>query len=154
MIDDPQSTNKLAIGDQASEIASDAPQYSLEERVEWYKTSAEDDYGAAKLIWEGKRGDWGLFLGQLALEKLIKGLILRKTGKPAPYTHNLVFLYRKMDWEVGLETLADLTTISKFNIDARYPEIKQELFKRATPEYLDLWMKKIEEYRKWILAQY
>ena len=128
--------------------------YSLEERVSWLKESAKEDYEAAVLIWKSKRSDWGLFLGQLALEKLLKGLVLKKTKIAPPYTHNLVILYRKMGWEVNLEILDDLTTISKFNIEARYPEIKQELYRKATKEYAKKWMDKIAEYRKWILKQY
>jgi len=39
-----------------------------------------------------KHYDWALFLGQLSLEKLLKGLILKKTGTPALPIHDLVKL--------------------------------------------------------------
>jgi len=60
----------------------------------WLRTAAEDRTVAEHLL-EKADYRYALFLGHLYLEKLLKGMIVLKTGEQAPYSHNLLFLADK-----------------------------------------------------------
>jgi len=60
-----------------------------EDAVQHWFNGAQRNLGIAKDLVKLKHYDWALFLGQLALEKLLKGLIAQKTGKLPPFIHDL-----------------------------------------------------------------
>jgi len=69
------------------------------------------------------------------IERLLKAIVVKKTGTHAPLTHDL----RRLAMLSGL-TLEDKhktwpDTISTFNINARYDDYKQDFYKKCTPDY-------------------
>ena len=101
-----------------------------------------------------KHYDWALFLGQLSLEKFLKGLILKKTGTPALPIHDLVKLAELANLTIDGRQQQELIEIGRFHIQARYDEIKYELYKQATKEYALKWIKIITNYSLWLQRQY
>ena len=79
--------------------------------------------------------DWALFVGQLAIEKLLKSLVIAKTNESPPLVHDLVKLADIADIELSDQQRNDLVTITRFHIQARYDDVKYELYKTATKEY-------------------
>lgn len=111
----------------------------------WFK-SAQRNLEIAKDMVKLKHYDWALFLGQLALEKLLKGSIAKKTKKLPPFIHDLPKLAKLAGVNSNREQINDLIEITRFHVQARYEDIKYELYKTATKEYTERWFKKIEDF--------
>lgn len=124
------------------------------EAVKRWRESAERNMETAKDMLRMKHRDWALFVGQLALEKLLKGLIVKRKDNAPPFIHDLVDLSKIARVELSQTKKDMLATISRFNVEARYDNIKTELYKKATPEYVKEWLEIIEELYLWLEKQY
>lgn len=123
---------------------------SNEEAVKRWYESAERNLTTAKEMMKLNHRDWALFVGQLALEKLLKGIITKQTEDAPPYIHDLVRLSKIARIELNQTQKDQLATISRFNVEARYDFIKAELYKKATPAYVKRWIGVIEELYLWL----
>ena len=121
-----------------------------EEIIEAWLESAERNLATARDLIESKHYDWGLFIGQLALEKLLKSVVTKAQNDSPPYTHNLVKLAELSSIKFSEEDLENLAQITKYNVQARYDDIKYQLYKMATKEYTEEWFTKIERIYSWI----
>ncbi len=64
----------------------------LEKIIEYYQESAERDREVASQLMGLKRYSYALFFCHLALEKILKSIIVQKTKEAAPYSHDLAKL--------------------------------------------------------------
>lgn len=71
------------------------------------------------------------FFGHLALEKIIKGLVIKQINKAAPLIHDLERLALLAKLELSEEQIKHLRTITDFSIAGRYSEIKYNFYKNA-----------------------
>jgi len=119
--------------------------------LEWAKI-AEDDLGTAQYCFEGRRFLWALFMCQQAIEKILKAIYTKNTGEIPPKKHDLIAL-------AGIaEILKDCSKdkrdlfrrLSRFYIKARYPESKEELESKATPEITSDILTKTKETFEWL----
>lgn len=78
----------------------------------------------AELLFAHKRYDASLFFCHLALEKLLKGLSVKRNKKPAPYIHDLTELAHIAKVKISDDQKGDLRTVNTFNIAGRYDSIK------------------------------
>jgi len=117
-----------------------------EDAVQHWFNSAQRNLGIAKDLVKLKHYDWALFLGQLALEKLLKGLIAQKTGKLPPFIHDLPKLMETAGVPLSKKQTEDLIEITRFHVQARYEDIKYELYKVATKSYAEKWFNKIGDF--------
>ena len=116
-----------------------------DEIVKRWLEGSEDAWMTAQSLFESKRFHHCLFFVQLALEKLIKALTYHLLDDHPVSTHNLVLLVQKLNLNISIEMELQLTEISAFNISARYDDIKQALYKKATLEYTKEWMDTTEK---------
>lgn len=121
-----------------------------QDAVRRWRASAKRNLTTAKEMYRSKHYDWSLFVGQLALEKLLKGLIARKTHDAPPITHNLVLLAHQAQLDLAPEQIDEFTVVTRCNIEARYDIIKEELYKKATPAFTKQWLATIEKIFLWI----
>lgn len=91
--------------------------------IQWEK-SAKRNFSTAEDLYKTKHRDASLFFCHLALEKLLKGLVMKKIKESPPYIHDLAKLAQLAQLELSSEQLKDLRTISTFNIAARYDDEK------------------------------
>lgn len=129
---------------------------SIKQQADFWKQSAERNLDAAHILFKSKHYDFCLFLCHLALEKLLKGLAVKQTKKPAPYIHDLEKLAFVAKIKLTKEQISQLRTITTFNIAGRYDEAKYAFHKKCTKpfttkhlettEILFIWLKK--EYQK------
>ncbi len=119
------------------------------EAVQIWLTGAKEALETAELLFISKKYNHALFFGQLYLEKLLKGLTYHLKDDHPIFTHNLVLLAEKAGIKLDEKQKEELREISGFNISARYPEDKREIYNRATPEYT---IKLLDKVRK--LASY
>jgi len=128
----------------------------MEKQIIFWQNSADESWTTAEMLFKSKRYNHCLFFCHLTLEKCLKGLIVAKTKTAAPYIHDLEKLAIMTKLKFSPDQLKDLRVITKFNISARYENIKLDFYKICTKDYaknyfnisnqLFLWLKK--QYRK------
>lgn len=117
----------------------------------WIK-SAEEDYKTMKVLYENKQYNWCLFIAHLVVEKLLKGLYAKKNieNPYAPKIHDLLRIAEKLELNITEEQEEILDTITRFNINARYEDYKNEFYKKCTEEYTTKQINNVEEVIVWI----
>jgi HEPN domain-containing protein len=93
---------------------------------------------------------YALFMGHLSLEKLLKALVVKTTGKHAPITHLLEKLARKSEVEMPEETYIKLRDFMEFHFEARYTSEQNAFYKKCTSKYTDKNLKEIKKVYKWL----
>jgi HEPN domain-containing protein len=104
-------------------------------------------------LFESKDYVWSLFIGHLVIEKLLKALIVKRDQEVVPKIHNLNKLA-----DVALLKLDEvqknlLDVITSFNIEARYPDYKNEFYKKCDYKFTSEHINQIKELRLWLLEQ-
>ena len=121
-----------------------------EKLIEYWITSSDEDFETMIAMFETKRYSWALFVGHLLIEKLLKALFVKINNDYPPMIHNLLRLAEKCNIKLTDEQLLVFATITAFNINARYDDYKMSFQKKCTPEYSNIWVEYIKEYRIWI----
>lgn len=121
--------------------------------ISYWRETAAYDMETARVLQERARNPSALFFGHLALEKLLKALVVKATGTHAPLTHRLAKLASLTGHEAPPDFATDLELITEFNIEGRYPEDKLLLYAKCTPEFTAGHMARIEEIYRWYLAR-
>ncbi len=104
-------------------------------QVIYWKDSAENNWQTALDLFKTKHYDACLFFCHLTLEKILKGLVVKKLNEPAPYIHNLEHLAKLAQFQLTEKQILDLRTITTFNIAGRYDEEKFAFYKRCTKNF-------------------
>ena len=117
----------------------------------WIKSS-NADYKTMQVLYKNKQYAWSLFVGHLVIEKLLKALYAKNnaTNPYAPKTHDLLYLSRKLKLNLTEEQEKIFDTITKFNINVRYADYKQQFINKCTYEYTSNQIFSIKEIRKWL----
>lgn len=125
-----------------------------EDIIRRFREGADRNLQTAKDLYTSGHYDWALFLGQLSLEKLLKSLVIRKTNKLPPFIHDLVKLASLTSISLSKEQEEQLIEITRYHVQARYDDIKYELYKKATKEYADIWFAHITSIYTFLCNQY
>ncbi len=73
-----------------------------------------------------------------------------KNAPHAPKVHDLLYLTEKIGLDLTESQEKLLSTITKFNINARYDDYKKEFQNKCTDEYTTEQIRNIEEVRLWL----
>lgn len=97
---------------------------------------AEYDLVTAEAMLKAERYLYVGFMCHQAIEKILKACYQLRKGKIPPKTHNLLFLLKETDM---FDSLSDrrkafMEILLPMNIEARYPEVKDRLFKSLDRE--------------------
>jgi HEPN domain-containing protein len=122
--------------------------------IKYWKREAKDALETAESLFKSKKYHHCLFFCHLALEKIIKGLVVKQTDKPPLPIHNLNQLAKYAKIKLNPEQIKDFKEINRWNISARYDTIKRDLYKRATKEFTKNWFKKVKGLFQWLKNQY
>jgi len=121
-----------------------------EEHITYWKKSAYHDLESAVSMFGSKRYDWCLFVGHLALEKILKAIFVDKNDNQIPpKIHNLVRLAELSKIKLDDEQKFYLDKINDFNIQTRYPDYKLAFYQRCTKEFTQKYLAKIKELFEW-----
>jgi HEPN domain-containing protein len=122
------------------------------ESVEYWIGTADYDIKTAEAMLETKRFLYVGFMCHLVIEKMLKGYFVKNQKSIPPYTHNLQYLSEKSGIFLELsEAQRDFfDTLQPLNIRARYPSIKDELYKLLTEERCKLLIEETKEIMIWI----
>ena len=105
------------------------------EITKFWRERATDDKATAKALLKSKRYSACLFFTHIYLEKTLKALAIKQTGKAAPYTHDLLYLIDIAKIELSKEQEELFREINTFNIRARYDDYKSGFYKKATKDF-------------------
>jgi HEPN domain-containing protein len=112
--------------------------------------SSEKDWDVARNLFKLKHYAYCLFFCHLAVEKLLKALVVQKTGKPAPPIHDLKKLAKLAALKLTSVQRERLEAITTFNIMARYDDVKQSFHKKATRDFAKEYLAITKEIYLWL----
>jgi len=127
--------------------------FDVGKTIQYWLEGAEYDVGVADAMLERGKYPYALFMGHLALEKLLKALIVKATGNHAPYTHSLPFLAEKTGLKVPQKTMKELARFMEFHFEARYPNDQREFYRKCSKAFTTRNLKKINEVFQWLKKQ-
>ena len=87
----------------------------------WIATSKYDLITAQKM-YETGRYIYAVFMLHLCLEKMLKAMVVKRTRKEAPKTHDLIYLIKLTKIELPGELLDFTAKMNNASIVTRYPE--------------------------------
>ncbi|MFH1233664.1 MAG: HEPN domain-containing protein [Patescibacteria group bacterium] len=122
----------------------------LNEQINYWEKSAERNWETALSLFKTKHYDACLFFCHLAIEKLLKGLVVGQTKKAAPYTHYLEELAKLIKLDLTKEQINNLKIITDFNIAGRYDDAKFAFYKKCTKKYTEKYLNISEELYLWL----
>lgn len=69
--------------------------FDIDKTISYWFGGAKYDLGVANAMFKTKKYPYALFMGHLAIEKLLKALVVKYTKKHAPFSHSLPYLAEK-----------------------------------------------------------
>lgn len=126
---------------------------NVDKVVQYWTESAAEDWPVAKNLLESGAHQYALFFGHLYLEKLLKALVVSRTGRHAPRTHNLLFLAERASLSVSPQQHEVLLRVTAYNIDTRYPDDVEATQRRYTRAYTEKELHLIEEISQWLKSE-
>jgi len=127
---------------------------SQEEAMRYWLYTAQETKKSAEDTFVNKHPEWGFFLYHLALEKLLKGLLVKKGTIPIP-SHDLVKLVKSVSVVLTSVQELQLREITSYNIEARYDDYKLSYYKKVTQNpYKKEWMNICKEIFLWLESKY
>ncbi len=119
------------------------------EIVDYWVTEADESLNVAQHLFEKEDFSYSLFFGHLAVEKIIKALIV-KSNLEVPRSHNLLRLAKEAQIEISEQNKASLIRITAFNLESRYPDYKKEFRKKCTQQFTQMELEKIKKVFIWL----
>jgi len=103
--------------------------------IEYWLNSAEHDFVTMNGLYEIKRYSDSLFFGHMVLEKVLKALFVAVKNEESPRIHSLVRIVELAGVDFLKNDLLLLRVIDRFNIRARYPDVKLNFYKMCDEPY-------------------
>lgn len=119
---------------------------------EWFLQS-DYDLGTAEDMFKSGRYIYCIFMCHLSLEKVLKGLLIKKTGEFPIKTHSLVYFSEKIGISANEKHYEFLYTLDKISVPTRYPESLSKLIAVFTKEKSEDILKTTKEIQQWIKLQ-
>ena len=122
------------------------------DKVKYWIEIANYDIGTAEALFKTRRWLYVAFMCHQAIEKTLKAYWCGTREDDPPYTHNHkrlatgCELYEKM----SIEQRDFIETITNFNIEARYPEDKDALYRQLSKPYCRQIIDKTKQLIQWI----
>lgn len=123
--------------------------FDVKKTIKYWADGAEYDLGVSEALYEQKKYPYALFIGHLALEKILKALVVKKTKQHAPYTHSLPLLAQKTGLALSQVTVKRLGRFMEFHFEARYPEEQKRFYKKCTKRFASKCLEEIREVYSW-----
>lgn len=127
--------------------------FDIQKTIQYWLESASYDLETGKALIESKKFPYALFFGHLAIEKLLKALVVKVTKEHSPFTHSLVHLASKLDFKLPESIFDKLAEFMEFHLEARYPDDKKDFYKKCTETFTRQKFSEIEEVYQWIMKR-
>lgn len=125
----------------------------VEKTISYWLESAAYDLETGKTLLRSKKYPYALFFGHLAIEKVLKALVVKQTGDHAPFSHSLVVLAGKSALDIPEAMIDLLAEFMEFHTEARYPDAKMDFYQKCTKEFAQEKFREIKEVYSWLLKK-
>lgn len=125
--------------------------FEIDKTINYWLDSASYDLDTGRTLLESKRFPYALFFGHLALEKILKALVVKATKQHAPYTHSLPFLASQTNLEIPETTVDQLAEFTEFHLESRYPDEKKDFYQKCTEAFARQKFGEIERVYQWLM---
>ncbi len=127
---------------------------TIEEIIKHWVTSAERDWKAVGDLAASGNNVHALFFAHLVIEKLLKAHLTKETKEPyPPRVHNLEYLVSQTSLNMTPEYVDELRIISAWNLEGRYQDYKDFIYKVSTDEYVREKLTIVNCIREWLLEE-
>jgi HEPN domain-containing protein len=124
-----------------------------EEVIQFWLSSSDKDFHTMMHLYQTGDYMWSLFIGHLVIEKLLKAYYIYKKDENYPMIHNLLRIAEKAGMDLNEDQQLFFSTVTGFNINARYDDYKQSFNQKCTREFTAIWTEQIKDQRSWIKNQ-
>ena len=124
--------------------------FDKDKLINYWLESSDKDFKTMLDLFATKNYSWSLFIGHLVIEKLLKALYINKTNEFPPMIHDLRRIAEKAGIILAEEPRINLDAITRFNINARYDNYKNDFYTLCTVEFASNWIEIIKNTRSWI----
>ena len=91
-------------------------------QISYWVGVSNEDLITAELLINNNRLLHGLFWCHLAIEKIIKAIVVQNTNQVPPRSHNLLWLLDKTDISLNKEQEMLIGKLMVYQLEGRYPE--------------------------------
>ena len=122
------------------------------DKVAYWLDIADYDIDTAEAMYTTERWLYVAFMCHQAIEKTLKAYWCATQPNDPPFTHNLTTLSEgtELDKEMSDDQLDIIATLMPMNIQARYPEYKDQLAKMLTKENCRNIIDETKKLQEWI----
>jgi HEPN domain-containing protein len=124
------------------------------ELIKYWLDKSEEHIISMDNMFRSGEYTWALFVGHLAIEKILKCYYIKILSQDIPGIHNLIRLAELSSLNINEEQKLLLIAVTRFNIEARYDEYKIELKKLATKEFTEKYINEIKDFHKWLKRKF
>lgn len=128
-------------------------EFDINKTIDYWKECAEYDLGVAEALLDVGKHPYALFMGHLALEKLLKSIVVKNTKSHAPITHSLPLLAERSSILIPESILNKLREFMEFYFEARYPHEQKSFYEKCTKIYTMARLDEIKETFQWLKNQ-
>lgn len=121
----------------------------LSEVREWLD-QAEYDFSTAKAMFRARKYLYMIYMCQLALEKLLKAVVILQTGEAPPKTHKLLLLAKLAQVNLPDGHLEFLGTLDAIGSGARYPKDLAAARKAYPRKVAQEYLARTKEIMEWV----
>jgi HEPN domain-containing protein len=124
--------------------------FDADKTVSYWLESSEYDLGVAEAMLKAEKYPYALFMGHLAIEKILKALLVKITHQHAPHTHSLPILASKLTEKLPEEVMAALARFMEFYLESRYPDQQKQFYQKCTREFTEQNLNEIKRVFSWL----
>lgn len=117
---------------------------------EQWVDQARYDFDTARAMFDNRRFLYVLFCCQQAVEKMLKGVIAKRTGEFPPRLHNLMRLAEHTGLEFEEARLSFFGELSSYYIQTRYPKETDTLLNNVSQEIAQEILTETEDTIRWL----
>jgi HEPN domain-containing protein len=128
---------------------------SKNDHISYWVTTSEQDWERALVMYERKDFVFCLFCVHLSLEKLSKALWVKENpnNNYPPRIHDIKHLLADTSFLPNKEESFFIDGIQKYQIEGRYPDYKQLIFKYTTQAYTDELLNEAKKLKQCLLGK-
>ncbi len=125
-------------------------EFDFNKTVKYWLEGAQYDLSVASVLLKTRKYPYALFMGHLALEKILKAFVVKNTKKHAPFSHSLPLLAEKSGKKFPEQIMIKLREFMEFHFEGRYPDAAKAFYKKCTKTYTAAQLKEIRKIFRWI----
>jgi HEPN domain-containing protein len=127
--------------------------FDVDKTISYWSQGAKYDMDVAGAMFKTQKYPYALFMGHLAIEKLLKALVVKHTKKHAPFSHSLPYLAEGSGIKIPPPVLMGLREFMQFHFEARYPDATKLFYDKCTKAYTAAKLKEMKKVFQWIKSK-